>query len=265
MTTNVLHIADLSHSFDDQRILKAIGMDIPTGAFYIIIGPNGSGKTTLMKIMAGILAVQDGRITIMNRPIGSYARKELARTIAYVPQLVSTDVPFSVKELVLMGRAPHQGWLEFDSPDDLQIAEEAMAITGVAHLAERRLEQLSGGEQQRVMIARAVCQQAPVILLDEPTASLDLSHQIRIMDLMAHLRNEKGVTVVMISHDINLAAMYGRQLLLLNEGRVSRTGSPREVIDPKVLEGVYGCPLVVDESPVGPYPRVTPVPGKTLR
>jgi iron complex transport system ATP-binding protein len=218
-----------------------------------------------MKIMAGILAVQDGRIAIMNRPIGSYAKKELARTIAYVPQLVSTDVPFSVRELVLMGRAPHQGWLEFDGPDDLRIAEEAMAITGVAHLAGRRLEQLSGGEQQRVMIARAVCQQALVILLDEPTASLDLSHQIRIMDLMAHLRDEKGVTVVMISHDINLAAMYGRQLLLLSGGRVSRTGSPREVIDPKVLEGVYGCPLMVDESPVGPYPRVTPVPGKALR
>jgi iron complex transport system ATP-binding protein len=218
-----------------------------------------------MKIMAGLLAVQRGNISVMNRPIGSYAKKELARTIAYVPQLVSADVPFSVRELVLMGRAPHQSWLEFESPADLQFADEAMDITGVAHLARRRLEQLSGGEQQRVMIARAVCQQAPLILLDEPTASLDLAHQIRIMDLMAQLRDEKGVTVVMISHDINLAAMYGRQLLLLNEGRVSRTGPPREVVVPEALEGVYGCALSVDESPVGPYPRVTPVPGRTQR
>jgi iron complex transport system ATP-binding protein len=242
-------------------VLHDVHLDIPAGAFFVIIGPNGSGKTTLVKLMAGLVPLQRGRIEILDRPIERFSKKELARTIAYVPQLVATEVPFTVRELVLMGRAPHQGWLAFESPADAKLAREAMEITEVAPMAGRRLDQLSGGEQQRVMIARAVCQQAPIVLLDEPTASLDLSHQVRIMDLMDQLRRDRGVTVVMVSHDINLAAMYGRQLLLLDGGRVSRSGPAREVITRAVLEPVYHCRLVVDGSPVGSYPRVTLVPG----
>jgi iron complex transport system ATP-binding protein len=140
-----------------------------------------------------------------------------------------------------------------------------MAFTEVAHLARRKLDQLSGGEQQRVLIARALCQQPRVILLDEPTASLDLSHQIRIMDLMERLKTEKGVTVVMVSHDVNLAAMYGDQLLLLKAGEIVCIGSPDEVLNFKTLEETYGCKLLVDTSPLGDLPRVTVVPHKFLK
>jgi iron complex transport system ATP-binding protein len=151
------------------------------------------------------------------------------------------------------------------SQNDLDIAQQAMQFTEVAHLARRKLDQLSGGEQQRVLIARALCQQPQVILLDEPTASLDLSHQIRIMDLMEKLKIEKGVTVVMVSHDVNLAAMYGDQLLLLKAGEIVCMGPPDAVLNFKTLEETYDCKLLVDKSPLGNLPRVTVVPNKFLR
>jgi iron complex transport system ATP-binding protein len=139
-----------------------------------------------------------------------------------------------------------------------------MAITEVAHLADRKLDQLSGGEQQRVFIARALCQEPEIILLDEPTASLDISHQIRVMDLMEKLKIEKKVTVVMVSHDVNLAAMYGDKLLLLRSGEIASLGLPPEVLTFQNLEDTYGCKVLVDENPLGRSPRVTPVPKKFL-
>ena len=262
--SSVIHTSKLCHSYGQQAVLRDVTINVSAVSFFVVIGPNGSGKTTLMKILAGVMPLQSGEISIGNRPVGKYTKRELSRTVAYVPQLVASDVPFSVMDLVLMGRTPYHGMLGFESHDDIAIAKEALEITDVSHLARRRLDQLSGGEQQRVMIARAVCQQAPIIMLDEPTASLDLSHQIRIMDLMNQLRSEKGVTVVMISHDINLAAMYAEQLLLLNQGRVSRIGSPAEVLTQELLEDVYQCGIMIDVSPVGPYPRITPLPGHSL-
>jgi iron complex transport system ATP-binding protein len=188
----------------------------------------------------------------------------MAQHIGYVPQNVAVEFPFSVTQVVLMGRAPHLGVLGFEGPEDLELARKAMEITDVAHLAKRRMDQLSGGELQRVIIARAICQQPQIILLDEPTAALDLAHQARVMDLMERLKAEKGVTVVMISHDLNLAAMYADQVLLLSQGRPARMGAPEGVLDYTVLEKVYGCTLLVDESPLGDYPRVHLVPGRYL-
>ncbi|MEJ2102043.1 MAG: ABC transporter ATP-binding protein [Desulfobacterales bacterium] len=164
----------------------------------------------------------------------------------------------------MLGRAPHQKVLGLASQNDLDIAQQAMNFTQITELASRKLDQLSGGEQQRVLIARALCQQPQIMLLDEPTASLDLSHQIRIMDLMERLKTEKGVTVVMASHDVNLAAMYGDQLLLLKAGEIVCMGTPHEVLNFKTLEETYGCKLLVDKSPLGDLPRVTLVPNKFL-
>jgi len=161
-----------------------------------------------------------------------------------------------------MGRSPYLGMLGLPQEEDLEIAKQALAFTTTEHLAHRKLDQLSGGERQLVFIARAICQQPEIILLDEPTASLDLSHQIKIMDLMEKLKLEKGVTVVMVSHDVNLAAMYGDTLLLLKDGKAVRLGAPEEVLTFKVLEEAYGCTLLVDESPLGKFPRITPVPQK---
>ncbi len=208
--------------------------------------------------------MQQGNLTILDQPLQGYTRKVLAKKIAYVPQMISMDFPFKVMDLVLMGRSPHLGLLGLGQEKDVEIAQKAMAFTGVENLGDRKLEQLSGGEQQRVFIARAICQDPEVILLDEPTASLDLAHQVRIMDMMEKLKNERNITVVMVSHDVNLAAMYGQNLLLLKEGGIVGMGRPEAVVTYQALEKAYGCTILVDESPVGQYPRVTLVPQKHM-
>ena len=215
-----------------------------------------------MKTISGIEKRQKGRVEIMGLPIRSYSRRSLARTLAFVPQLLLEDIPFTVTEVVLMGRSPHLGMLGLEEKADLEIARQAMAFTEVDQLADRKIDQLSGGERQRVLIARAICQEPQIILLDEPTASLDLAHQVRVMDLMEKLKEEKGITVIMVSHDVNLAAMYGDRLLLIKKGKIVSSGSPEEVIRFQTLEEAYGCVLLVDESPMGRFPRVTLVPRK---
>lgn len=258
-------VENLSYTFGTQSVLKNLSFSVSQSDVFIIIGPNGAGKTTLIKLMVGILKIQTGQIEILQTPIGDYSQKKLARASAYVAQGLPVGFPFTVEETVLLGRAPHQKVLGLASQNDLDIAQQAMQFTEVAHLARRKLDQLSGGEQQRVLIARALCQQPQVILLDEPTASLDLSHQIRIMDLMEKLKIERGVTVVMVSHDVNLAAMYGDQLLLLKAGEIVCMGPPDAVLNFKTLEETYDCKLLVDKSPLGNLPRVTVVPNKFLR
>ena len=260
--TTAITASGLTHGYGSTPVLADLSFKIPDRSFFIIIGPNGSGKTTTMKLISGTETLQSGDLKILGRPINQYSRKKLARTIAYVPQLVLEDLPFTVMEVVLMGRSPHLGLLGLDREKDRDIAKQALLFTGVSHLAERRLDSISGGERQRVFIARAICQEPGLILLDEPTAALDLANQVRIMDLMEQLREEKGVTVVMVSHDINLAAMYGDHLLLLKEGRIVSEGPPKKVLTYETLETAYGCTLLVDESPLGTFPRVTLVPGR---
>jgi iron complex transport system ATP-binding protein len=259
---SAINVKNLSHSFGGDLVLKNISFQVPTQDFFIVIGPNGSGKTTLMKVISGILKPQKGRLEILNRAIDQYQRKALARTIAFVPQMLFVDFPFTVFEMVLMGRSPYLGILGLEEEKDMEIARQAIVFTGMENLAHRKLDQLSGGEHQRAFIARAICQEPDVILLDEPTASLDLAYQVRIMDLMERLKNEKGITVVMVSHDVNLAAMYADHLLLLHDGQVLCQGRPDEVLTYKTLEEAYGCTLLVDESPLGKFPRVTLVPNK---
>ncbi|MGD2099732.1 MAG: ABC transporter ATP-binding protein [Desulfobacterales bacterium] len=258
-------VNSLSYAYGSQRVLQDLCFSIPRGQIFTIIGPNGAGKTTLIKLMAGIIKHQSGQIDVMQKPIGSYSQKRLAQVLAYVPQGLPVGFPFTVEETVLLGRAPHQKVLGLASEEDLEIVQQTMTFTEVDRLARRKLDQLSGGEQQRVLIARALCQQPQVILLDEPTASLDLSHQIRIMDLMEKLKAEKGVTVVMVSHDVNLAAMYGDQVLLLKTGQIVCLGTPHAVLNFETLENTYNCKLLVDSSPLGNLPRVTLVPRKFLK
>jgi iron complex transport system ATP-binding protein len=261
MNTSI-NVKNLSHSFGETLVLKNISFQVSQRDFFIIIGPNGSGKTTLMKVISGILKPQNGELKILNRPIDQYHRKDLAKTIAFVPQMTFADFPFTVTEIVLMGRSPYLGILGLEQENDLEVANQAIVFTGLENLAHRKLDQLSGGEQQRVFIARAICQEPDIILLDEPTASLDLAYQVRIMDLMEKLKTEKGITVVMVSHDVNLAAMYADHLILLHKGQVVCQGLPDEVLTYKTLEETYGCTLLVDESPLGKFPRVTLVPRK---
>ncbi len=262
--TIALDIQRVGHTYGGRSVLQDISFGIEKGDFFIVIGPNGSGKTTLMKIIAGIIRPLQGRLKVFDRPVEAFPRKELSRKVAYVPQLAEMDFPFTVLEAVLMGRAPHLGLLGWEQSTDFEIAQRAIAFTEIEHLAHRRLTELSGGERQRVFIARAICQEPQIILLDEPTASLDLAHQIKVMDLMEKLRTDHDITIVMVSHDLNLAAMYARRLLLLNRGEIAALGLPQEVLNYRILETVYGCTLLVDESPIGRFPRITLVPKKFI-
>ena len=259
-----IQATSLHAAYGPLSVLQDVSFSVPKGKFFIVIGPNGSGKTTLLKILSAISPFQRGKLEIAGIPIKKHSRKSLARIIALVPQTVPEDIPFTVRELVLMARSPHMGLLGLEGDHDIQLAEEAMAFTGVEALADRKMDQLSGGERQRAFIARAICQEPQIILLDEPTASLDLAHQVRVMDLMEELRTEKGLTIVMVSHDINLAAMYANYLMLLKDGRIVKIGRPSEVLTFKTLEEAYECPLLVDESPLGNFQRVTLVPQKFI-
>ena len=254
----------LNTNYGSLPVIRDVSFSVSKGEFFIVIGPNGSGKTTLLKVMAAITAFQGGKLEILGKPMEKYSRKSLAKIMALVPQTVPEDLPFTVRELVLMARSPHMGLLGLEGDHDIQMAEEAMAFTGVESLADRKMDQLSGGERQRAFIARAICQDPQIILLDEPTAALDLAHQVRVMDLMEKLRTEKGLTIVMVSHDINLAAMYATCLMLLKKGRIIKMGIPSEVLTFKTLEEAYECPLLVDESPLGNFQRVTLVPRKFI-
>jgi iron complex transport system ATP-binding protein len=259
-----VEIDRVSHAFEGRPVVAGLSFQVPGGSFFTLIGPNGSGKTTLLKLILNLLPLQQGRIRIMGRTLSSHTAGELARIMAYVPQQAPGAFAFTVFQIVMMGRAPHLGWLGIESVKDRELAGQSMRMAGVDHLAERRLDQLSGGEQQRVLIARAICQQPRILLLDEPTAALDLAHQVRIMDLMERLRNEQGITIVMVSHDLNLAAMYADHVLLLDRGHAAGLGAPRAVLAYDLLEKVYGCALLVDQSPLGDYPRVHLVPGRYL-
>lgn len=257
---SAVKVNNLSLSFRHTPILENISLEVHPGEFFMIIGPNGAGKTTLLKAIANLIPADKGIIEILGKPLSSYSKRQLAQATSMVPQQVITDFPFTVAETVLMGRSPHIGLLAIEGKEDLDIARQAMEFTDVAHLANRKLDQVSGGERQRVIIARAICQQTKIILLDEPTAALDPSHQLKIMDLMERLRKEQQVTVIMVSHDLNLAGMYGQQLLLLKNGKIEKIGSPQVVLTQEQLTSSYNCTLFVDENPMTKKPRVNLVP-----
>ena len=232
---HILDTNSISLIFNDKSILSNISFQVSAGEFFVIIGPNGAGKTSLLKILSGLQKAQQGTVTIKGENINGYKRRNLSQILAIVPQQIEVGFPFTVADTVIMGRTPHLGILGMESKKDFDIAEEAMNFTEVSHLKDRKLFQLSGGELQRVIIARAICQQPEIILLDEPTTALDPSHQLKIMDLMERFRKQYNTTIIMVSHDLNLASMYGDRLMLLKEGRVIKTGDPKKVLNKSLL------------------------------
>ena len=243
--------------------LDQLSFHVDAGEILGIVGPNGSGKSSLLKILSGLLPVGEGDVLLAGLSLQKRSQADIARLVAVVPQEYVQVFPFTVVETVLMGRFPHRTvrWWSMgigdETANDLACAHQAMVDTDVVSLADRLVSDLSGGERQRVMIARALAQEPKILLLDEPTAFLDINHQIEVCSLITRLRAERRLTVVLVSHDLNVASQYCDRVLMLKEGGLCRIGSPEETIRPDVLRMVYGCDVVVDAHPQTGRPRVT--------
>jgi iron complex transport system ATP-binding protein len=252
-----LTLKDVYFRYDRQWCLAGIDFDLKKGEIVGMIGPNGSGKSTLLKIIDGLLKPQNGEVLLFNKSLFRYRRADIARYIAMVPQEETFRFSFLVSEVVLMGRFAHLGLFPFERKEDLEIANQSMRLTGTLHLAKRSIHELSGGEKQRVLIARALTQSAQIILLDEPTSFLDIRHKVEIFELISDLTLIKGLSVIIISHDISLAAQYCHRMLLLNKGIIYKIGEPADVITADNISRVYQCPVFVDNNPISQTPRVT--------
>jgi iron complex transport system ATP-binding protein len=250
-------LQDVGFRYAQPWVLQGCSLDVGAGEILGIIGANGSGKTSLLKLMAGLLRSEKGRVCLNGGDVAGLSPLDLARLVALVPQESQVLFPFTVGELVLMGRFVHQSGWGWESAEDLRIARHAMRIMEVDHLAERTFQALSGGERHRTVIARALAQHTPILLLDEPTAFLDLKHQIEIFGILKELNRERKVTVVLVSHDLNLASQHCDRLVLLHEGRAFRTGRPEEVVTQEHIRAVYGCDVLIDRHPLAGTPRVT--------
>jgi iron complex transport system ATP-binding protein len=253
-----IRTSSLTFAFDQRRVLDAVSFAVPSGGFIAVTGPNGSGKTTLLRALSGWLRPSRRTVFIGGRDILTLTRKEAALSLAHVVQSAEPESAFSVWETVLMGRAPHLGLLEQEHPADIAQAEEALALTDLAALKERDISTLSGGEWKRVMIAQALAQDADILLLDEPTAHLDLAHGDGILRLLKRMQREKGLTVAAVLHDLNNASLYADRIILLGNGRIEAEGTPAEVITPENIRRVYGAEAIVIPHPENGRPCVLP-------
>ncbi len=253
----ILKLNNIGFKYEEKQILKDISLEVKAGEILGILGPNGSGKSTLLRVMDGILPPEKGEIFIKGKSYKSFSRNRLAREVAMVAQEQHFRFSFSCIEVVLMGRFPHLKRLQFENSNDLKIAADALKATHAFDFAERSIHDLSGGEKQRVLVARALAQEPRVILLDEPTSFLDLKFKREIFRLIASLSKEKGLGVAIVSHDIDLVSQYCSNIILLKNGTVYKTGDPDSVITAENIEDVYECPVLVDRNPLSNRPRVS--------
>ncbi len=244
-----LQIKNLVFAYNDRPVLDGVSLSVEKGEMVGVLGPNGSGKTTLLKIFAAVLT-GGGEAKLNGRNIQDYSRRELSRLFAAVPQESRVHFPFTVAEIVLMGRASRHGPFGLEGKRDLIAARDSMEATETLSLADRYLHELSGGEKQRVMIARALAQEAEILLLDEPAAFLDLKHQVRVFELMRRLNRERGLTIVAALHDLNLAALFFPRLALLGGGKIVRDGAATDVLTEETIREVYGVGVRIHHDPV---------------
>ena len=264
--STLLEAASLSFAYDGAPADAVSGVTLSVGEreHVGIVGPNGAGKSTLLKLLAGILRPRAGEVRLRGAPLGAWRRLALAREMAFVPQSAPPDVAFTALEVALAGRFPHVGYFGREGEKDVERARAALARVDATQLASRRFTELSGGEQARVLVARALAQEPRVLLLDEPTAFLDVGHRLDLYDRLREENRERALTVVVVTHDLNLAAEYCDRLLLVSEGVIVAEGPPRDVLTSARVSEVYRCRVSVDVNPATGAPRVTPLPRHAL-
>jgi len=253
----MIEARDIRFRYRDDWVIRDISISIDDGETVAVIGPNGSGKSTLLKILSGILVPQEGRVLLSGVDILDLSRRKISQKIALVSQDGGGNFPFSVRDVVLMGRAPYLAGFALEKRGDFERAEWAMQVTDLGGLSDRLMMELSGGERQRAFIARALAQDTDLLLLDEPTAYLDIGHQVAVSGLLRRLHREYHKTVVSVTHDINLASAFFDRVILMSEGAVSADGTPDEVIREENIRDVYHTKVLVDKNPIYNRPRVT--------
>jgi iron complex transport system ATP-binding protein len=253
----ILNLQKVGFKYEGDWVLKNIDLRTFEGEILGVLGPNGSGKSTLLKVMDGVLKPQEGDILLRNRPIASLTRTDVAKEIAMVAQENYFRFAFSVLEVVLMGRFPHLRRLQFEGDRDMVIALSALRATHALHLSQRSIHEISGGEKQRVLLARTLAQEPRAVLLDEPTSFLDLKHKRDVFRLISSLSRDRKLGVVLVSHDIDLIAQYCHRIVMMKDGIMMFQGSPGEVLTPEKIEEVYDCPVFVDINPATGKPRVS--------
>ena len=240
MTPALMKLENISFAYETLPVLKDISLSTREQDFIGLIGPNGSGKSTLLKIMGAILKPDSGSIQFKESSLPKINKKLFAQSVSWIPQDHPMVFPFKVAEIVLMGRHPYLSPLSFESEEDFEISQRAMETTMTSQFADRYFNEISGGEKQRVMIASALAQDPEMMLLDEPTAALDLKYQIQILSILKNLNARHKMTLVMAMHDLNLASSFCNRLILLDEGQIVRDGTPEQVLKKDILEQVYG-------------------------
>jgi cobalamin transport system ATP-binding protein len=259
-----ISLLQMGFSYGTQQVLQEINLEIPHQSLLALIGPNGSGKTTLLRVMSKALRPQRGTVEVDGQPLFTFSARKLAQKLAVISSEQHFEFPFSVADVVAMGRFPHLNRLERMSDRDWKIVDEAMERTCVLEFRNRSISQLSSGEKQRVLIARAVAQQPSILMLDEPNAHLDINHQIAIFNLLRTLNRRHQMTVIVVLHDLSAAAAFCETMVLLHRGQIVRTGKPAEVITAELIRQTYGAEVAVFPSPVGGCPQIAFGPAREV-
>ncbi len=256
--TPAIEIENVSAGYPDRPVLHALTLAIGAGERVALLGPNGAGKSTLLQALTGRLVVTDGTVRLFGHDVRRLPASERARLVAVVPQQLEVPLAFTVGEMVMMGRTATLNRWQAPSAEDRRIVAEAMATTDVLALRDRIFQEMSGGERQRVVIALALAAEPRLILLDEPTSHLDMNHRLEVLELIARLNREHGVTVLMVAHDLSLAAEFFPRLLVMQDGRLAADGTPDAVLRPDVLEPIYRCRVSIHRDPESGSLRVFP-------
>ncbi|WP_442966248.1 ABC transporter ATP-binding protein [Rathayibacter sp. VKM Ac-2754] len=255
-----LSVDSVTLAYDERVVVDGLSLTVPTGAISVIVGANACGKSTLLRAMARLITPREGAVLLDGQAIHRLPTRQVAQQVGLLPQTPIAPEGIAVSDLVARGRYPHRGWFgRGASADDDAVVEDALRATGTLEIADRPVDELSGGQRQRVWIAMALAQRTDVLLLDEPTTYLDVSHQIEVLDLLTDLNRSRGTTIVIVLHDLNLAARYADHLFAVRDGALYASGTPGEVVTPETVRAVFGMESRVIEDPVSRTPLVLPI------